>query len=451
MTELARVLTGGVSRPGDGDHQRFTTGWNTRIRHRPELVVAAAGPDDVAAAVRYAADHDLPVRVQATGHGALAPAEGGLLIHTGDWTGVRVDPARRTAEVAGGTRWQQLLDATAPHGLAGLSGSASFVGVIGYAIGGGAGWLARRYGLCSDSIEAAELVTPDGERRWTDAGHEPELWRAVRGGYGNAGVVTALRLRLAPVPQVYAGARSWPIAAAPDILPGYREWARSTPPEVSSAITFVQYPDAPQLPDPVRGQTVIQLRGCVTLPDPATLATDGAALLRPLTELPGALLDTFRVMPYREVGTVTNDPERPLPRTGHSTAVTELADPVLDVLAELGRPGAPFVLLEARHVAGAGGGHSLPGWDAEFLLFTMAITPDEASRTAAAALGERLYAASAPWAAPNLPSFVLAPPDPGSVPEAVRSAYPPDHYRWLRATRRRTDPGDRFGGDRQLR
>ncbi|MGH3648500.1 MAG: FAD-binding oxidoreductase, partial [Micromonosporaceae bacterium] len=259
MIELARVLTGPVFRPGEEGYERLTTGWNTRIRHRPDLVVVAHGPGDVVAAVRYAAEHDLPVRVQATGHGALAPAEGGLLIHTGDWTGVRVDPERRTAEVVGGTRWQQVMDTTDRYGLAGLSGSASFVGAIGYAIGGGAGWLARRHGLCSDRIEAAELVTPDGDRRWVDADHEPELWQSVRGGYGNTGVVTALRLGLVPVSRVYAGARSWPVEAAPEVLPAYREWVGNAPAEVTSAITFMQYPDLPAVPEPLRGRTVVQL------------------------------------------------------------------------------------------------------------------------------------------------------------------------------------------------
>ncbi|MGH3648686.1 MAG: hypothetical protein ACRDTM_16120, partial [Micromonosporaceae bacterium] len=198
------------------------------------------------------------------------------------------------------------------------------------------------------------------------------------------------------------------------------------------------------------GRTVVQLRACVT-PHPAEPAEAGAASLRLLTELPGAVLDTFRVMRYREIGTVTNDPERPMPRTGHSTAITGLADPLLGALTELARPGAPFLLLEARHVAGAGSGGSLPGWEAEFLLFTMAVTPDDASRVAAADFGNRLYGAAAPYATGhNLPSFILAPPDPAGLPETIRSAYPREHFRSLQRTRQRYDPAHRFGGDRQL-
>ncbi|MGH3715572.1 MAG: FAD-binding oxidoreductase [Micromonosporaceae bacterium] len=435
-----RNLRGPVFRPGDPGYDRLTTGWNTRIRHTPALVVAAADAADVATAVRYAADHDLPVRAQATGHGALAAASDGLLIHTGDFTGVRVEPGRRTAEVVGGTHWQQLLDAADGHGLAGLSGSASFVGVIGYAIGGGAGWLARRYGLCADTIEAAELVTADGVRRWVDADHEPELWRAVRGGYSTAGIVTALRLRLVPVPRVYAGARSWPYAAAGDILPAYREWVVTAPREVTSAITFMQYPDAPQLPDALRGQTVIQFRACASEP------ADGPELLRPMTELPGAVLDTFRAMPYREIGTVTNDPERAMPRTGHSVAVSA----VPDELAELARPGGPYLLFEARHVAGVVS-ESLPGFGAEFLVFTMAVTPDDASRAAAAELGTALQQATAgSVSGGNLPSFILAPPDPATAAETVRAAYPRKHAEWLRTVTAPHDPKRLLRGDRGL-
>jgi FAD/FMN-containing dehydrogenase len=111
-----------------------------------------------------------------------------MLIDTSGIGGVSVDPARQIAEIGAGVRWQELLDVAQGHGLAGLAGSASPVGVVGYALGGGAGWLARRYGLCSDMIEAAEVVTVDGNRRWVSADAEPDMLWALKGGGGNFGV-----------------------------------------------------------------------------------------------------------------------------------------------------------------------------------------------------------------------------------------------------------------------
>ena len=190
------TLAGHLFRRGDEAYVRLCSGWNTRVVHRPEYAVATVSPRHVQDAVQFAADRGLPIRVQSTGHGVLSASNGGVLIDTSGIGAVRVDPALQMAEIGAGVRWQELLDVAQRHGLAGLAGSASPVGVVGYALGGGNGWLARRYGLCSDMIDAAEVVTVDGNRRWVSADAEPDLLWALKGGGGNFGVVTTLRLRL---------------------------------------------------------------------------------------------------------------------------------------------------------------------------------------------------------------------------------------------------------------
>jgi len=200
MNALADLLV----RPGDEEFERYCAGWNTRIVHRPDYIVAARTPEHVEEAVHFAAERRLPIRVQTTGHGALAACAGGLLIDCSGIAGIEIDPSRQSALVGPGTRWQDLLDAAQEHGVAGLAGSAGRVGVVGYALGGGAGWLARGYGLCSDKIEAAEITTADGVRRWVSAEAEPELLWGLRGGGANFGVVTSMRLQLVPTPTIYA-------------------------------------------------------------------------------------------------------------------------------------------------------------------------------------------------------------------------------------------------------
>ncbi|MBP2473954.1 FAD/FMN-containing dehydrogenase [Crossiella equi] len=438
MSEQLSWLAGRIVTRDTPRYDEVCGGWNSRVRHRPEVAVTPGDAADIQAAVRFAAELNLPVRVQCTGHGALAPAEGGLLIDTGGLSGIRVDPVARTAEVGAGVRWRELLDAAHPHGLAGLSGSSGNVGVVGYTLGGGSGWLARKHGLASETVLAAEVVTANGRLRWVDADREPELWWALRGGGPNVGVVTKLRLRLVEVPSVFAGATFWPVEQAGELYAAYREWTAGLPVEVTSALTFLQYPDAPAVPEPVRGRTVVALRG-------AGLGPSAQELLAPLRSRPGALLDTWREMAYREIDAVTNDPVRPQPRTGHSTAVTALPDG----LPDLARPGAKFTSLECRHVAGEGARLGASG--AEFLVFTMALTPDETGVAEAGEFGRRLTELCAPvTTGHNLLSYLLAPPEPGGLPEQVAAAFPAEHRARLAAVKAHYDPAGLFGGDRKL-
>ena len=444
---LDRVLLG----PDDEAFRLRCAGWNTRIVHRPDYVVAAQTPQHVQDAVRFAAERGIPIRVQATGHGALAACDGGVLIDTAGLGGVEVDPRQQCAVIGAGVRWQEVLDAVQEHGLAGLSGSASFVGVVGYALGGGAGWLARRYGLCSDAIEAAEVTTADGARRWVSAEAEPDLLWALRGGGGNFGVVTAVRLRLVPAPIVYAGAVYWPMAKARDVLIAYRAWLAEVPSDLGSAVAFLQYPADAPVPAPLRGTPVVALRVCH--PGPAEEAVQVVARMR---QIAGVVLDTARPLPYRDIGAVTMDSPRSLPRIGYSESLRELADPLLDELPEVLVPGAPFVAMELRHTAGGtarppAGYEGLGYWDSPFLFFGMSVTPEATTERAAAELGERLDSVLKPYrTGTNHMTFLLAQHTPAGAVERVRQVYRPGHYARLAALKARFDPANLFGGDRNI-
>ena len=444
-------LAGVLLRPDDEGFRPRCSGWNTRIVHRPDYVVAASNPEHVQEAVRFAAARGMPIRVQATGHGALAAYDGGLLIDTSGLGGVAIDPGKQCAEVGAGVRWQELLDVAQGHGLAGLSGSAAFVGVVGYALGGGAGWLARRYGLCSDAIEAAEVTTVDGAQRWVSAESEPDLLWALRGGGGNFGVVTALRLRLVPAPVVYAGAVYWPIARAREVLAAYREWLAEGPSDLGSAVAFLQYPADAPVPEPVRGTPVVALRVC----HPGAVEEEAVRVIARMRAISGVVLDTVRPMPYREIGTVTMDSPRPLPRIGYSESVRELADPVIEGLPEVLTPGAPFLAMELRHTAGGArppaGHEGLGYWGSNFLFFGMSVTPDATVERAAAELGERLDAVLQPYrSGTNAFTFLLPQHTPVDSAERVRHVYRPDHYARLARLKARYDPANLLGADRNI-
>ena len=179
--DLRRHLDSAVLLPGDTRYETERLSWHRTVDPRPAVIVEAATPQDVQAAVLSARLNDLPFTVQATGHGTLTPADGGLLLKTSRLAGVHVDPEHRIARVGPGARWSQVIDAAAPYGLAPLSGTAA-VGVAGYTLGGGAGWLSRKYGFAADSLLSAEVVTADGRQLTASAEEHPDLFWALRGG-----------------------------------------------------------------------------------------------------------------------------------------------------------------------------------------------------------------------------------------------------------------------------
>jgi len=234
MTSLH--VTGRVFRPGDPGYDQHRKPLNPTLDPRPALVVQAAGVADVQAVVLASRRHSRPFAVQATGHGTHVAHDGAFLLRTGAMAAVLIDPDRRVARVGPGARWGDVLRAAAPFGLAPLSGSSPDVGVTGYTLGGGLGWLARRYGLAADSVLRAMVVTAGGDLAVADAERNAELFWALRGGGGSFGVVTGLEFRLYPVAQVYAGAVTFGRERAAETLAFYRDWTGRVPDALSTAV-----------------------------------------------------------------------------------------------------------------------------------------------------------------------------------------------------------------------
>lgn len=293
---MRRRFAGPVHLPGDAGYDRHRRPLHPAIDPRPAVVVEANGPADVRAAVRTARELDLPLAVQATGHGTHVPADGGVLLRTSTMATVLVDPDRRIARVGPGTRWESVLAAAAPFGLAPLSGSSPSVGVTGYTLGGGVGWLSRRHGFAADSVVRAKVVTAYGRLVTASADSNPDLFWALRGGGANFGVVTALEFRLHPVERVYAGAAYFAADRAGETMTRYRDWAATAPDDLSTAVLLRRMPDSPDVPAPVRGRRVLVIKAMYA-GDPAR----AEQLLRPLWTVAGpALLDDLRPMAFAD-------------------------------------------------------------------------------------------------------------------------------------------------------
>ena len=257
---LRSSVGGRVHAAGEDGYNSARLPWQRKHDPRPALVVEATSPRDVRAALLFAREHELPFSVQATGHGTVAPVDGGVMVKTDRMATVEVDAGRRTARTGGGALWSDVIAAAAPHGLAPISGTSPAVSVAGYTLGGGAGWLSRAHGYAADSLLSAELVTADGELVTASADHHPDLFWAIRGGGANFGVVTELEFRLYPVATVYAGMAMFDADRAADTFAAYREWALDEPDESNTAVVLAQMPPVPEVPEPVRGRRVLVLR-----------------------------------------------------------------------------------------------------------------------------------------------------------------------------------------------
>jgi FAD binding domain/Berberine and berberine like len=347
LAELANQIDGSLFTPDHVDYPAESRGFDLAFVQRPDVVIAATSSADVARAVRFAYEHHLPVGLMATGHGQPVPMTEGLLINTARLTEVQVDPLAATARVAAGATWEQVVAATAPYGLAPLSGSAPGVGAIGYTLGGGIGLLSRRYGFAADHVNRIDLITADGRELVVTPDQYPDLFWALRGGGGNFGAVTAIEIGLFPVAELYGGALFFAGEQSAQVLAAFRAGVDTAPDSLSLSIAFVTFPNAPVIPAPLRGRFCVSVR-VAYFGDEA----DGRRLIDGLRGCADSILDTVRTMPSTEIGTIHSDPTRPMPVNSASVALRSIPDELdQHVLAVIG-PSCPF-LVEVRHLGGA--------------------------------------------------------------------------------------------------
>jgi FAD/FMN-containing dehydrogenase len=288
LTELRRGLRGIALDAGMPEYDPARRLWNAALDRRPALIVRCADVHDVVLAVRFAERHRALISVRGGGHNAagFAMCDGGMVIDLTALRGVAVDPKRRTARVAGGATFAEFDAATHGHGLASTGPIISMVGVGGYTLGGGLGWLHRKLGLASDNLIAAEVVLADGKVvQASDSSHEELFW-ALRGGGGNFGVVTSFTFRLAPLSRVLAGLVYHPLEALPEIAAFVREFNASAPDEVSVWLMLRRAPATPALPSGLHGRLVAAIAICYSGP-----TEEGAAIVEPLRRLGRPLLD----------------------------------------------------------------------------------------------------------------------------------------------------------------
>jgi FAD/FMN-containing dehydrogenase len=434
---LRTATTGDVFTPGEVGYDEARRAWNLTTEERPAVVVMAESAADVVQAVRFARSRGMRIAPQGTGHGSepLEPLQDAMLLRTGRMRGVRINPAARTARAEAGALWQDVTVPAGQHGLAALAGSSPDVGVTGYTLGGGMGWLARRYGLAANSVTAAELVTPDGDLVRADAGHEPDLFWAIRGGGGSVGVVTALEMRLYPVRELYAGALFFPIQRTAEVLHAWRTWTATVPDEITSLGRILRLPPLPEVPERLRGRAFALVEAAY-LGDAAA----GAALIQPLRQL-GPELDTFAMIPAPALQQLHMDPDQPVPAQGDGAFLADFPAAAIDALITVAGPDAdtPLASIEVRHLGGAlarpaPGGGAQAKIDASYAMFAAGFTPTPDLAAAVRGHAQAVKDALAAWhASYDYYNFE-------ETPAAASAVLPPASYRRLQKIKASYDP-----------
>ncbi|MFI5528369.1 FAD-binding oxidoreductase [Kitasatospora sp. NPDC051853] len=303
LAGLRAGFAGEVITPGGAGYDEARTVFNSMIDRHPQVIAQCEGPADVAAAIAFARENGLEIAVRAGGHAVSgASVNDGLVVDLRRMNSVVVDPEAGTARVGGGALMADLDGATQRYGLATTGGRDSSTGVAGLTLGGGSGWLERKYGLACDNLLAATLVTAEGELVTADEDRHPELFWALHGGGGNFGVVTQLTFRLHELPNFTMALLLWQPEAGPDILRRFREYMAGAPEEIGGGFVYLTGPPAPFVPAELVGK-----RGVGVL----LTYTGGEAAAREVFAPMlghGHIGEMIAELPYAEVQCMLDDP-----------------------------------------------------------------------------------------------------------------------------------------------
>lgn len=441
IAQLRQQVVGNVLLPGDTHYDEARVGFNLVNDQRPAVIVVAQDAHDVALAIRFANRTERAIGIMSTGHGYILPADDAVLIVTSQLNEIAINAEEETVVVGAGLHWGTVLEVAQQHGLTPLLGSSPTVGVVGYTLGGGMGWLARKYGLALDSVIYFEIVTASGELVRASASENSDLFWALRGGGGNFGVVTAIKFRLYPVTTVYGGNLFYGIEDARAVFQRYREWVRNAPDELTSSVLVMNFPPIPEMPDILRGKSYVMVRGCY-----AGDLNEGAALLQYWRAWKTPVIDDFKVMPMMDIATVSSDPVNPLPGLGIGQWLHEINDDVIEAICAHVPGHTPVVFAEIRHAGGAIAAAdkdtaAYGNRDALYSLSMIGVTPTQEAQEGYLAYANMIKVAMKSAATGGVYlNFV----DGKSAREQTAAAYSAESYERLQSIKGKYDPENRF-------
>src|SRR5918995_2367284 len=438
------ALRGRVVAPDSPEYDLARRVWNGSIDRHPSLIVRCAGVADVLAAVQYARASGLPVAVRSGGHSfpGLSVADHALVIDLSPMKGVRVDPETRVARVQAGVLLGELDRETQAFGLAVPSGIVTHTGVAGLTLGGGIGWIMRKYGLSVDRLRSVDLVTAEGEFVHATADENADLFWGLRGGGGNFGIVTEFEFECVPLgTQVLAGPVIWPMTKSGEVLRFYRDWVAEAPDELMTILIHRKAPPLPIIPTDLHGQPVVMVVPCWVGDMEA-----GEAFLKPLREFGSPVADVCVPKPYLAHQAML-DPSFVPGRFYYfkSCDVAELSDEIIDITMERSlQISSPLTSFPIWQMGGAVArvGDDETAFNGRTAAFTYNI--GASTQTGEGFEQERdwvrgFWDALEPWHQGVYVNFLG---DEGA--ERVRQSYGPAKYERLRVLKQKYDPDNFF-------
>ena len=440
-------LHGSIVLPGSPDYDEARQVHNANADRRPALIVRAADAADVALTVSLARESGLELSIRGGGHSlaGYGTNEGGIVLDLGAMKGLHIDPDRRLAWAQPGLTAGEYTVAAAAHGLATPFGDTGSVGISGLTLGGGIGWLVRKYGLAIDALVAVEIVTADGRQVTASEDSHPDLFWAVRGGGGNFGVVTRFQFKLYPVGEVLGGALFMP--ATRDVLRSLVPIAANAPEELSTISFLMPIPPAPFVPAELVGTPSLVVM-FVWAGDPAA----GQAAIQPFREVATPLIDMAMPMPYPGIYQLTSQAEQRSLAVHRSRFLSTLDDAAVDAILEAtAAPSSPMTMIQLRVLGGAmarvgADETAFAHRDAEVMALIITLYDDPATEPAHRAWTEALHEALAPNSVGVYSNFLEAEGD-----ERIRAAYPAGTYERLADVKRRYDPSNLFRLNQNIR
>ena len=444
LGELSSSFAGELVTPGHPTYEEHRRIWNGSIDRRPNVIARCAGVADAIDAVRCARRHGLLVAIRSGGHSypGLSVCDSGMVIDLSQMKGIRVDPEARTARAQAGVLLGDMDRETQAFGLAVPAGIVTHTGLAGLTLGGGIGWLERKYGLTVDQLLSVDVVTADGELVRASEEENADLFWGVRGGGGNFGIVTEFEFRLNPVgPTVLAGPIVWAMEDSPKVLRFYREWIKEVPDELTTIVTHRRMLPVPTIPEELHGKHVVVVGTCYAGP-----VEDGESVLKPLREFDSPLLDGCARMPFTQHQAML-DPSFPHDWWYYirSCNLAELTDEVIDKLVDHGlRIASPVTVFSIFHLGGAVARvgedeTAFGGRDAGHTVNVIGITVSRDGFEEEREWARGLWTALEPHQRNAYVNFLMEEGE-----ERVRQAYGAEKYDRLQALKREYDPENVF-------
>ncbi|BCJ31319.1 FAD-binding oxidoreductase [Actinocatenispora sera] len=449
LDELRGQVRGAVVTEQDDGYDQARRVYNAMIDRHPAVVVRCADDTDVLATVGYARDNDLDLAVRGGAHSVpgFGTNDGGVVCDLSAMTGVWVDPAGQTAWAQGGNTWGSFNHATYGYGLATTGGIIGSTGIGGLTLGGGIGYLTRRYGLTIDNLLAARVVLADGRAVTASADSEPDLFWALRGGGGNFGVVTGFRYRMHPVRDIMAGIFFYPLDRAADVLAAYDSYIADAPAELGAFPAFQIAPPLPFIPPQEHGKPFVITVACWSGPP-----EDGEKVFAPLRDAAPIVAEMVAPMPYPMLNSLFDELlPAGLQHYWKTVFSPPLSPEVIAVHAEHG-PRVP-ALQSTMHIYPINGAsHDVAAdatafthRDAKYATVIAGMWPDAADNDANIAWVRDYYAALRPLSqAGEYVNFMA-----GDDQEKLRDSYGVNYDR-LVDVKRRYDPGNLFHDNQNI-